>query len=598
MTMKTKRFILSSIAILAFALSSCALGSQSPTEIGAPAITETPAPAATIIVVEPTALQPTPSGSNGAVIYDNGKDIVSIDPATGETKLLISRAEIQLLIAKDRSAESYTYGFERPFPITLAPDLTKALVILCAGLDERLRCVFEYYVYFLESKTALRLPIPPDSYGVYWNWSPDGSNLAGTAWGYDKAFYKLTQFYSVRADGDVLIPLGPITNEHWRIVWNPGNKAIHPMTFATNFQSVFVDASPREDIPIASLEWDDKFECLTFSPDGSQAAFVVRRDNPKDHDRVYISRANFTDIAPVTEYDIKSEYLCRIQWSPDQRFLAIGYELDQRAEAGLELDENASHPGKLIKLDTASLIETRKDAAVCGWTPDNNLILELKGVAGNEGGIEVVNPLNSEPVSLPPGLSAVTHCPILWLKDALAFDVPAGLSVKDACHPGGTFADFQDEVPVPEAFDFVQASAALDGETLTAIMTMKSVPADLSAYLTPDANNFVNGFDILVDVDNNALSGDKFGVEFALSVGILPGADGAAPTAEGVLGEYDPAAQSFAKGDKFTPSFDPDAKTLTVSLAIPGITADSRLVFLSRRVNDAKSAVISDRLCE
>ncbi|MBE7433851.1 MAG: PD40 domain-containing protein [Anaerolineales bacterium] len=587
------------LVVSALILASCNLGSQPaaapiPTEVPAEAA---PAPAATIIVVEPPELQPTPAASpNGAVIYDDGENILSIDPDTGESKVLVSRKELQLLLTEDRSAESYTYGYARPIPIEFTRDFTKALVTICAGLDNRFRCAFEHYVYFLESKTAIRLPIPSDTYGVYWKWSPDGSKLAGAAWGYDKAFYKLTNFYAVGADGDVLIPLDSIANEHWQIAWNPGGKAFHPLTFVTNFRSIFADDSGDEDIPISGMEFNDKVECLAFSPDGNRAAFVARRDVQKDHDIVYVARSNFTDVTQLTEYDMDSKYLCNVGWSPDGRFIDIKYISDPRAEAGTDPGEKVTKPDRLVNVETSTLTEIRGGGRVCGWTPDNKLILALEGIAGNEGGIEVIDPSSSQPVELPPGLqSSVKHCPVQWLEAELAFDVPLGLSVPNACNPGGTFPDEEDETPVPELYDFIEASASLNGETLTIIMTMKSVNPDLTAYLTSDVTNFVNGFDVLVDVDNNALSGDKFGMEYALSVGILPGA---APKSEGVVGKFDSAAQTFAKGEKFSPSFDSGAKTLTISADIPGITADSRLVFLSRRVNDAKTAVIGDRLCD
>lgn len=602
--MTLKRTTISIIALFAFVFSACAPaaiegvgGVAEPTEA---APEPPPGPAATIVVIEPPQTQPPPEASpNGAVIYDDGENILSVNPDTGETKILVSRKEVQLLIAEDRSADSYTYGKARPFPIELSPDLTKALITLCPGLDDRLRCVFQQFIYSLQDKTAIPLPTPPDSYAVYWKWSPDGSTLAGAAWGYDQAFYKLNLFYSVGADGDIIIPLEPIANEHWQMAWNPGGKAIHPLTFVTNFQSIFVDDSGKEEIAITGLEWNDKIECLSFSPDGSKAAFIVRRDKPKDHDWVFTARSNFTEVTQVTEYDVKSEYLCQIQWSPNQRFIHIGYEQDARAEAGMKVDENALRPGKIVNLETSSLLEPRKDANICGWTPDNNLVLELRGIAGNEGGVEIVNPMTSEPVTMPAGLaSTVKHCPVMWLKEALTLDIPEGLSVKNACHPGGSFQDPEDEATLPELFDIIEATTSINGETFTAVLTMKSANTDLSSYLTPDVTNFINGFDVLIDTDNNALSGDKFGVEYALSVGVIPGADGAAPTLEGVTGVFDPATNTLLKDKSFTPSFDPNTKTLTMSADIPGISADSRVIFLSRRVNDAKTAVLSDRVCE
>ena len=522
----SKIYLLSLTVAFALTLVGC-IGAQPATELPVAISTESqpivPAmPVGTDEIGEPSTLHPTPIGSSkGAVIYDDGEDIVSINPDTGESKVLVSRKELQFLLGEDRSAESYTYATTRPVPIDFTSDFKKALITICADLDSRLRCAFEQYVYFVESKTAVRLPAPPDTYGIYWKWSPDGSTLAGAAWGYDQALYKLTHFYSVSSDGEVLTPLDPITNEHWQIAWNPGSKAFHPLTFVTNFQSIFVDGSEKEDVQIAGLEWNDKVECLSFSPDGRRAAFIVRRDLQKDHDLVYTSNSNFTEVSQMVEYDIDSSYLCKVDWSPDQHFVHIGYAYDARIEAGIKPNVDAATQDRLVNVDTASLIETRKDARICGWMPDNDLVIEIKDIAGNEGGIKAIDPTNLEPVSLSAGLqSVVKHCPVQWLKEDLVLDIPIGLSVPNACHPGSTFQDGEDDSP--ELFDFVKASASLNGETLTTTLTLRSVSADLTDYLTPDVNNFVNGFDILVDVDNNALSGGKFGMEYALSVGILP----------------------------------------------------------------------------
>lgn len=557
---------------------------------------EIPATQPTVGITETPAPQSTPGGiSSGAALYDDGKNIVSVNPDTGETKTLVSREELQLLLTEDKSAESYTYGYARPIPIALSPDFTKALVTLCASLDDRLRCIFDNYVYRLESKTAVKLPTPSGAYGVYWQWSPDGSKLAGADWSYDQSFYKVNRFYAVNSDGTGLVSLAPVTNDHWQIAWHPASLAVHPLTFVTNFQSLFADGSKGVDIPITGLEWNDKIECLAYSPDAGKVAFIVQSEALKEHRRVYIAQSDFTGANQAAEYDIDSGYLCNAQWSPDQRLVLFRYEYDPRAETGAEQPDKESGEDKTINVETGSLIEPPQDRFACGWTPGSDLIYEKKGIAGEEGGIELSNPADSASVNVPAGLqNIVRHCPIAWLDRELPFNVPVGLAVGNACHPGSSIQDEPDEVPIPELFDFTGASTTLDGETLNVTISMLASNADLSSYLTPDVTDFLNGWDILVDVDNNALSGDRHGIEYALSIGVRPGAS---PTLEGVLLKYDPAGKTFAKLSDRQPSLNAAAKTVSVTGSVPGITVNSRLVFLSRMVDKARNAVIGDRLC-
>ena len=56
--------------------------------------------------------------------------------------------------------------------------------------------------------------------------------------------------------------------------------------------------------------------------------------------------------------------------------------------------------------------------------------------------------------------------------------------------------------------------------------------------------------------------------------------------------------QVVLEGADFVAVFDPASKTLTISALIPGITAESRLVFMTRRVNDARTTILSDRICD
>jgi dipeptidyl aminopeptidase/acylaminoacyl peptidase len=370
----------------------------------------------TVIVVITNTPDVTPTASipalPGSVIYDDGENILSIDPNTGISKVLLSRTELETALAKDRSAESYTYGAKTPFAIKLSPDQSKALITICSDLDARYRCLFSDHIYTLDTGSSVKLPVPPDAYGVYWQWSPDGSKLAGAAWSYNRALYYPIAFFAVDNDGANLNLLDAVVNDRWQFAWSPAGGAIHPFSYMMNFKSVFADKSKPQDVSIAGLDGNDAIECLAFSPDGAKVVFSVRRNTPKDHEWVYLANSDFTEATQLTEYDIDSRYFCKVNWSPNGQFVHMRYEYDNRAETGEDPTGSEPRADKLINVETSSLLETPKSLPACGWTPDSNLIYETKT---HDGGIQVLTPGTNTPVELPAGLSStVLHCPLSW----------------------------------------------------------------------------------------------------------------------------------------------------------------------------------------
>lgn len=407
--MKTK--IVSMLAILFTALA-CSTASSTPMPQEATQVS----PPTVIVVVTDTPAAPAteePSQSSGTIIYDNGADILSVNPNTGEASLLISRDELETNLAKDRSVDSYTYGGKHPLAISLSPDQSKALVTICADLDVRYRCLFADFVYSLDTKTGVQLPVPPDAYGVYWQWSPDGSKLAGAAWSYDRAIYHPAAFFAVNNDGSNLTPLEAVINDRWQMAWSPDGTAVYPLGFVANFQSVFVDRTKPADIELPGLDGNAGIECLAFSPDGSKAVFAVRQASPKNHERFYIANSDFLEVTQLTEYDIDPRYFCKLIWSPDGRFVHIRFEYDTRKETGDETSGTEPRKDKLVNIETASLLETPRDLLACGWTPDSNLLYTTKT---GEGGLQILTPGNNNPVDVPSGMQpVVSHCPLLWL---------------------------------------------------------------------------------------------------------------------------------------------------------------------------------------
>lgn len=603
--MTTRNIYLFIVMIFSLTLNSCAQqvtasisteAPSMPTQIGSPL-----PPVPTTSADQPTSQAQTPVSSTSALIYDDDKNIISVNPDTGETKVLISRSEIKLLLGEDKSADSYTYRHERPVPIDISPDFKKALVAVCLSLDNKFRCLNEYFVYSLEEKIAIRLPKPSDSYGVYWKWSPDGSKLAGAGWTYTGADYEVNRFYSVNSDGTNLTTLSSITNDNWRIAWHPGGAVILPLTYVTNFRSIFVDGSKEVDVLLDSLEWNDKVECLAFSPDLNRVALVVSRDTRNDHHWLYIARSDFADPSIVTEYDIDSRYLCNLDWSPDQSFIHVNYAPDPRVEAGKDQNEMPLLD-ILVNVENGRLVEPPQNSHVCGWTPDSNLIYEKRGFTGEAVGIDLLDVKNSTPVSLPDNVkTVVTHCPIKWLKDAPVLNIPEGLSVGNACHPGSEIQDMREADSLSSLFDILSVSSSINEEELSVVFSSASASKSLNDYLTPNiSEQFLNGWEVLVDVDNNALTGDKLGIDYRFSVVVKPRPDGNPPGLAGVILKFDSSGNKYVSVDALHMLFDPDAASLTLTGKIPGITENSRLIFLSRMVDkmvNSKPVVVGDRIC-
>lgn len=414
--MKKTASVISILAIFSITLA-CSNAQPTPTPPPPSPKATNVSPPTVIVVITNTpepALPPTAEpDKNGYVIYDDGEDILSIDPGSGESTVLVSRKELQTILAKDRSAESYTYGYEKPISISFSPDYSKALVTICADIDARFRCLFGDYMYTLADKSGVKLPVPPDAYGVYWQWSPDSSKLAGAAWTYDRAIYIPAAFYAVNSDGTNLTPLGPIVNDRWQFAWNPKSGAIHPLSYVVNFQFVFTDKSKPEDISLPGVNENDRIECLAFSPDGGRVAFTTRRNAPKNRQWVYLANSNFSEVTQLTEYDIDPRYFCKMIWSPDGRFVHLRFEYDARVETGEEISGNEPRKDKLVNIETGSLLDTPRDLLVCGWTPENNLVYETKT---QDGGVQILSPGTNSPIAIPSGLrSTVSHCPVTWL---------------------------------------------------------------------------------------------------------------------------------------------------------------------------------------
>src|SRR5690606_29372727 len=132
---------------------------------------------------------------------------------------------------------------------------------------------------------------------------------------------------------------------------------------------------------------------------------------------------------------------------------------------------------------------------------------------------------------------------------------------------------------IPDVFDLIEASSTLDGEVLSVVLKSSKFTEYLVEYLTPNVTDFLNGWDVFIDVDNNTLTGDSIGVEYRFSVAIRAGNE---PQIGSVILAYDPVTDTYTRTGTVEVRFDTLNQTLNLSGSIPGINPNSRLVFLSR----------------
>lgn len=570
-----------------------------PSETFAPSSTQTLSIPDTSETQSPIAQTEISSTSNETLIYDDGANILAINAQTGESRVLISRSELQILFGKDRSAQSSTYGKETPFQITLSPNLKEALVSACFTLDNKFRCSDEYFVYSLEEKTAIRLD-KPGAYGVYWTWSPDGLKLAGSAWLYSDADYELTRFYAINHNGTNLVALSAVGDNDWRINWHPGNEVILPLTTIANFRSIFIDGSREPNILVSGLAQTDKALCLSFSPDFNRVAFSVRQAANTNVNQIYVARSDFAEVSLIAEYPANVQTLCDIQWSPNQRFIYLNEFADTRVEVSVK-QNNFSKKSMLLNLETSAVADISQNAFSCGWTPDNQLIYEEENESSEAVRVRSFDPTTLQSDSLPENLdSLIQHCPLQWLENAPSLNIPNGFPVRNACYPGKEIAD-EEEAELSPLFDILSVSSSLDDKTLSVTFHSAAASKNLNDYLTPNIpETYLNGWEVLIDADNNFLSGDKLGIDYRFSVGVKPRPDGNPPGLMGVILKFDTAQNTYIPISALQMSFDPDAATLQLTGEIPEITNISRLVFLSRIVkamNGSSPNVNGDRLC-
>ncbi|MBN8656491.1 MAG: hypothetical protein J0M11_12190 [Anaerolineae bacterium] len=602
-------------AIIVFVLTACVSQQEmtAPEIVASPTSTLAPSPTSTPTV----SLSPQPTkvgGSSGLIISDReggmGRYIGVSNVESGEEKILISEEELRDLLPEDRFTDSvhFSEDYEPTLEMYLSPDLRKIYTFVCVKLDARLRCLYEYYIYDIQKKTLVQLQVPADLIGVEWEWSPDSVRLVGAGWMYDTMNIlgrRYTMFYVINNDGTNIKPLIPVSSFFGtNFAWNWDGNSFYPLTYYTNFQAVDLENAGVENIAINGLKTDDIIECLAFSPANEKVVFAVIRETQEGYYWLYSANSDFSNATLVSEFGTQLRFGCELTWSPNGEFIRLNlpYQASEYESLYEPLDmvfDVQSWTSVEIPKDPRTYHEWKKSGDfenpyifICGWAPDGGLVYSKETV-------NILNLSNSAEVVL----EELVGCPKLWLQEELPYELAEGYSILDACHPGDGIVDEPDATPFLSYFDIQEINSSLEGEILTVEIKLKAISDDLSVYMNTDSD-FLNGWDVEIDLDNNVLSGAYFsGMEYVFSVYVWNGSDGKSPEVKGILKKHIASGQDFleySRAGKIEVELIPETQTIKLTGKVPGITENSRLVFRSKiiEIRGDFPFITGDEICK
>ncbi len=190
-------------------------------------------------------------------------------------------------------------------------------------------------------------------------------------------------------------------------------------------------------------------------------------------------------------------------------------------------------------------------------------------------------------LSLPFPISAVqAQQPGLFDGENTLIYIPQ-VMVASPCVIGATISDPSDDVN-SDYIDVLSLSTSQNDQTLTAVFTMRDVPATLTFNRVGVPQNVAEyAWIITIDVDNNRQTGNGSGMDYELSaMHFVSHADTPVIRAipDGVqvnTWKYDPPTQSWNYVSQATLTVDTQSNTMQLVGAIPGISSNSRFDFLT-----------------
>lgn len=177
----------------------------------------------------------------------------------------------------------------------------------------------------------------------------------------------------------------------------------------------------------------------------------------------------------------------------------------------------------------------------------------------------------------------------------------------DPCLVGQTLPDPTNDV-TPAYIDVTSLSSSFSSTSLTATFSIRDVPTTLSFNRVGVAQNYLEyGWSVHVDIDNNLATGYPSypyeGTEMMMSADHFvsqPNSPVSLPIQNGVQANtwiYDANVGGWTYGNPVTLTVNPTANTMRMTGVIPGLNANSRLLFETYDYNPGGSRLHDRSLC-
>lgn len=382
-----RRFFYTLLVLLSILLAGCSAGhglpSQSPQNPPAssptptptkpptqfPTISPSPTIAPTPTLPQTPTLTPTPiGGGNGQVLvsqitwgelidpqdvsmgHDTSYNLLLMDINDPPGRVLISKAQIEDILNKK------FIGVE----FDPSPDKKNTVIYALTNIDRThgFRPIYDVYLASLDLQRIVPIQTNMELMQTHWNWSPDGTKLAGFISVSDKFTSSLKVINRDGSEyGDGLGMWETLDEKN--LFWLPDSSRLSFTQWDELVElNLDVLGEPKR------YHVGDSFQGLQYSPNGQKVA-IFYAGIIDGWEKLVVANADFSNPLPILERDYKLSWPT-IAWSPDNKYIVIqgGYSAGEilKAESGESISINL--PGENM-------------GQFCGWSPDYKFVFYL-----------------------------------------------------------------------------------------------------------------------------------------------------------------------------------------------------------------------------